>query len=80
MPSAELARLTCRVDAHDEDLRVLGDVLVEVKETVDQHTEMLADLGGRLDRVEESLQQHGGMLERHGGMLVEILRRLGPAR
>ena len=86
MAATDLARLTRRIDKHDEDIRVVADLLVDVKETVDQHTVQLAAIGERLDAVAGTLQQQGGMLEKqgrtleqHGGMLAEILRRLEPA-
>ena len=90
MPSVEITRLTRRVDKHDEDIRVLGDTLIDIKSTVDQHSETLAEhtaiLGQHTAILEQhtaTLEQHTaqltgveGTLERHGGLLVEILRRL----
>ena len=63
MAASELARLTRRVDKHDEDIRTLGDLIVDIKETVDHHTEVL--------------DRHTETLDRHTGMLTEILERLG---
>ena len=83
MPSVEITRLTRRVDKHDEDIRVLGDTLIDIKSTVDQHSETLAEHTAILEQHTATLEQHTvqltgveGTLERHGGLLVEILRRL----
>jgi methyl-accepting chemotaxis protein len=60
MSSPEVARLTRRVD---EDLRVISDTVLDVKDRVDQHTEQLQvistavlDLKGTVDQHTEHLQ------------------------
>ena len=80
MTAAQVAKLTERVDAHDEDLRAISDTLVNVIErldrlerTVDGHTGILNQHTATLDQHTATLDQHTATLDQHTGMLTEIL-------
>ncbi|MGH3784738.1 MAG: hypothetical protein ACRDR6_10875 [Pseudonocardiaceae bacterium] len=59
-------QVTRRIASHDETLRVMGDDLVEIRETLDQHTQTLAEHGRKLDSLETRVTEG----------FAEILRRL----
>jgi hypothetical protein len=79
MADTDLARLTRRIDKHDEDLRALSDTVLDVREIVAGHSEVLAGHTEVLDRHTQMLDEQGATLAEHGEMLIEILRRLEPA-